>query len=270
MRRMSWCAAAVLLAATAALAADHPIEGDHLTLTDPSNAARRTVRFRAARDPAIDPHAGGDPRSVGATLEIVGNGAGDGSSGTIVLDTTGWTGLGRPPGTAGYRWDDRTLATGIRRVIFRTAPKNRGTLVVTGGGSAWPYRVSQAQGAIDVRFTVGGSDVYCARFTAFDHNAPPRVVASAAPPPASCFTAPPGPCGDGIAAGTEECDDGNTTSGDGCSATCQLENTSALCAGVPTVSGTAIRSIRIAAGLEKPTDVAAPVLDPNRVFVVEQ
>ncbi|MGH7962352.1 MAG: DUF4215 domain-containing protein, partial [Candidatus Binatia bacterium] len=31
-------------------------------------------------------------------------------------------------------------------------------------------------------------------------------------------------CGDGVVqAGVEQCDDGNTTSGDGCSATCQLE-----------------------------------------------
>jgi fibro-slime domain-containing protein len=30
-------------------------------------------------------------------------------------------------------------------------------------------------------------------------------------------------CGDGKITGTEECDDGNTVSGDGCSATCQLE-----------------------------------------------
>src|SRR5437016_9875473 len=107
MRRMSWCAAAVLLAATAALAADHPIEGDRLVLTDPSNPARRTVRFRAARDPAIDPRATADPRSMGAILEIAGSGSGDGATGTISLDPGRWTGLGRPAGAAGYRWDDR-------------------------------------------------------------------------------------------------------------------------------------------------------------------
>src|SRR5262249_30295002 len=30
-------------------------------------------------------------------------------------------------------------------------------------------------------------------------------------------------CGDGLVRGTEECDDGNTVSGDGCSATCKKE-----------------------------------------------
>src|SRR5947208_12666839 len=272
MRRSLLRAAALgLVMAAAALATDHPIVGDRLVLTDPSTPARRTVRFRAARDPAIDPRAAADPRSMGAILEIAGSAAGDGATGTISLDPGRWTGLGHPAGAAGYRWDDRAATNGVRRIMFRTGAKNRGILVVTGGGAAWPYRVTQPQAAIDVRFTVGTGDVYCAHFTSFSRNAPPRVVASDAPPPSSCGSMPPpGPCGNGVAEGTEECDDGNVVSGDGCSATCQLENTSAVCAGVPTVAGPAIRSVRIAAGLEKPTDVTAPRLDPNRIFVGEQ
>ena len=39
------------------------------------------------------------------------------------------------------------------------------------------------------------------------------------PPPDGCKPI----CGDGIQAGTETCDDGNTLSGDGCSARCQIE-----------------------------------------------
>ena len=37
--------------------------------------------------------------------------------------------------------------------------------------------------------------------------------------PSACATV----CGDGIVAGTEECDDGNTASNDGCSASCEGE-----------------------------------------------
>jgi cysteine-rich repeat protein len=85
---------------------------------------------------------------------------------------------------------------------------------------------------------------------------------------ASC--GPPPVCGDGVAAGTEECDDGGTMSGDGCSSTCQLENTSALCAGVATVAGTSIDSVLVASGLEEPVYVTAPPLDSNRTFVIEQ
>src|SRR3989442_4219179 len=167
-------AAAILVMAAAALAADHPMEGDRLLLTDPSNPARRVVRFRAARDPAIDPHATGDPRSVGATLEIAGTGAGDGATGTISLNPMRWTGLGRPAGSAGYRYDDRAATTGVRRVIFRPGPKNRGTLVVTGGGAAPPHRLAPPPAAIDVRVTVGTGDLYCAHFWSFSRNAVPR------------------------------------------------------------------------------------------------
>src|SRR5690348_5757258 len=77
-------------------------------------------------------------------------------------------------------------------------------------------------------------------------------------------------CGDGFVEGTEECDDGNTTSGDGCSATCQLENTSAICDGIPAVAGTAIKAVAVASGLAHPVYVTAPPLDPNRLFIVEQ
>jgi cysteine-rich repeat protein len=41
---------------------------------------------------------------------------------------------------------------------------------------------------------------------------------------ATCETeGPPNVCGDGTVGGSEQCDDGNTTSGDGCSATCSFE-----------------------------------------------
>jgi cysteine-rich repeat protein len=39
-------------------------------------------------------------------------------------------------------------------------------------------------------------------------------------------------CGDGIVDGTEQCDDGNTMNGDGCSSTCHIEN-GFLCSGMP-------------------------------------
>lgn len=49
----------------------------------------------------------------------------------------------------------------------------------------------------------------------------------------ACATPPP-VCGDGIKSGTEACDDGNLTNGDGCSSTCQVEPGFA-CAGNPSV-----------------------------------
>ncbi len=80
----------------------------------------------------------------------------------------------------------------------------------------------------------------------------------------------PAVCGDGVADPPEECDDGGIVGGDGCSATCELEDTSAVCAGVGSTSGTDLDSVRIASGLSSPVHVAAPSLDPYRLFIVEQ
>jgi cysteine-rich repeat protein len=80
-----------------------------------------------------------------------------------------------------------------------------------------------------------------------------------------------GECGDGVAEPpSEECDDGNVASGDGCSSTCRLENASALCAGIPFVSGAAIDSEIVASGFDRPLHLTAPALDTRRLFVVEQ
>src|SRR5881296_2449992 len=98
--RCSLPALAVLLAlASVALATDHPIAGDSLLLKDPMAAADRKVRFKATREAAIDPSQAGDPRALGATLEIAGESPGDGMTGPITLNPTVWTGLGRPAGS---------------------------------------------------------------------------------------------------------------------------------------------------------------------------
>ena len=87
----------------------------------------------------------------------------------------------------------------------------------------------------------------------------------AQPPRASAQT-----CGDGLAEPPEACDDANLVNGDGCSSTCDLENGSARCAGVPTSPGTDLDAVRIASGLSSPIYVTAPPLDPNRLLVVEK
>jgi cysteine-rich repeat protein len=256
-----------LALASVARAADHPVAGDALVLRDPLAENARRLRFVARRDGAVDAHRLSDPRTAGATLEVAGSGFGDGASGAIPLDAAHWRGLGRPAGSRGWRYSDPARSSGVRTVVVRGGP--RGTIVVTGGGPAWPYRVAQPQAAIDVRLSIG-DDVWCAEFDAFARNRPGRVVARPAPAPPDCRPGSSAVCGDGVATGREECDDGNTTSGDGCSATCTLEDVSALCAGVPATSGTALRLRRVATGLAQPLHATAGRLDPTRVFVVEQ
>ncbi len=79
-------------------------------------------------------------------------------------------------------------------------------------------------------------------------------------------------CGNGITEPGEQCDDANVQNGDGCSATCQLEGGACndVCAGVVPVSGTSIKSQRIASGLTLPLFVAAPPRDVSRIFVIEK
>jgi cysteine-rich repeat protein len=53
--------------------------------------------------------------------------------------------------------------------------------------------------------------------------APPPPIDAATPPMIDATPPPPPVCGNGIVEGAEQCDDGNTISGDGCSATCLWE-----------------------------------------------
>jgi cysteine-rich repeat protein len=234
-------------------------------MKDPGDPARRRVLFRSSKQPAIAPDASNDPRVGGATLEVIGSGAGDGSTGALGLPEEFWTALGNPPGSKGFKFLDRSSTQGVSKVLFKPGA-NGGRLLIRGGGEAWPYEITQPQGEITVRFT-SGEDTFCSTFEEFLRNEPGSVLARDAAPPIACGSPS---CGDGLADGVEECDDGNTLSGDGCSSLCALENVSAICAGIPTVSGTSITTVRIATGLEFPVHVAAPPLDPNRLFVVEQ
>ncbi|HEY2775197.1 MAG TPA: PQQ-dependent sugar dehydrogenase [Candidatus Binatia bacterium] len=86
---------------------------------------------------------------------------------------------------------------------------------------------------------------------------------------AACACVIPANCGNGTVEAPEQCDDNNNTNGDGCSATCQLENASAICAGIPTSSGTGVTA-EFVASFSFPIHATAPPLDPSRLFVVER
>ncbi|HWP65556.1 MAG TPA: PQQ-dependent sugar dehydrogenase [Candidatus Limnocylindria bacterium] len=251
-----------------AAAEDHPVAGDRLSLKDPGSPAKRRVTFRAVRDAAIDPARLGDPTVLGATLEVAGTGVGDGDTGPLALDAGRWKGLGSPPGARGYRYLDRARTSGVERVVLKGG-KRGGRLIVTGGGAAWPYVVTQPQsGPIDVRLAIG-DHVLCASFTELRGRVG-KVKGRRAPPPPDCSSTPPAVCGNGTIEVGEQCDDGGVEDGDGCSALCRIENDMGVCAGVPTTPGTAIRSVLVASGLDKPLYVTAPRFDTARLFIVEQ
>ena len=260
---------AIVLSASA-FAADALIEGDRLLMADPSSGRFRSFTFRDAGDRQIPPVLSSDPRLVGATLRVRGTAPGDGSSGTIVLPPgSGWKGLGVPAGSRGYRYFDGARTTGVKLVQIATSPTGGGKLSISAGGQNWPYVIGQPQGPVSVVVEVGG-DRLCALFSSFEQNFAGKVTAQHAAAPAACDPGPSVACGNGVVDPGEECDDGNSTSGDGCSSTCTLEDASALCAGIATGSGGTLRSRRVASGLSSPTAIAAPRLDTRRVFVVEE
>ncbi len=256
------------LLSASVIAADRPVAGDSLTLKDPANPNGNAVKFKAAKDPAIVTSTGDDPTSVGATLEVRGANPSDGAAGPISLPANLWKGLGNPAGSKGYKFIDKARADGVKTVVIKPG-NNGGTLSISGGGSDWTYAITQPQGAVDVALTIG-DDTYCARFSTFTQNVPGLVKAKNAAAPASCGPPAPTDCGNGVAEDDEECDDGGTADGDGCSSTCTLEDTSAVCEGVASTPGTGLDGIRVASGLTRPLHITAPRLDPSRLFISEQ
>jgi len=79
-----------------AVAEDLPIAGDRLVLKDTGAPAARRFKFRAARDAGLDLSKVGDPTTLGAMLEVVGDSAGDGDTGRLTLDASRWKALGSP------------------------------------------------------------------------------------------------------------------------------------------------------------------------------
>lgn len=65
-----------------------------------------------------------------------------------------------------------------------------------------------------------------------------------------CVVAAAPTCGDGIAVGSEACDDGNATTGDGCTPTCTLEpDTSGCCSSSPEPLGSGLLALGLGLGL---------------------
>jgi len=168
-------------------AADHSIAGDKIRITDPADPARRRFFFRTIREPEILATMLDDPRVVSASLEVTGTNAGDGATGTLILPAMTWKGLGSPAGTNGYLYYDRTAPSGVTKVLLRPGqPGGRGgTLAITGRGINWPYTITQPQGPISLRFTVG-TTTYCAQFVDLAHNRVGSVLATRAAPPPMC------------------------------------------------------------------------------------
>jgi hypothetical protein len=178
-------AAAVLtvLAGAPAFATEYPLRGEYLRIGAHPNGGRSRIRFGATSD-LIGERArpGADPRVVGAFLEVVGDGVRGADVPPIPLPASTWRALGDPPGSRGYRYFDASCRFGVRKAALRFGAVT--SLAVTGGGPAWPYRMSGMPGTVMVRLTVG-DEVYCATFETFERRRG-ALVARYNSPPTSC------------------------------------------------------------------------------------
>ena len=192
----------------------------------------------------------------------------------------------------GANWQN----TGTKWKYKNTVTKNR---VLIGDGklkvklkSDVTYTLADdgSQGTVNAQVQFGAGTRYCLQCTGNSRDDASKFLGKECPvtacdsEPSACnpsntttstssttSTTVPSTCGNGTIEGSEECDDGGTSPGDGCDATCQLESMNpAVCAGVPTVAGTNLDAVPIASGLEAPVHIAAARLDPSRVFIVEQ
>lgn len=152
---------ALCVPGTPACAADRPIPGQRLYLAD--SGALRRLELRAVGD-AIEPPAAdgpGDPTVAGATL-VVRNPA-TAEELRIELPAGGWQSVeraGEPRAARGYRYRDRTRASGP---CF-DAQLAAGKLIVKCGGTAGFTLDEPAQGALAVALELGTDRVLCARF----------------------------------------------------------------------------------------------------------
>jgi hypothetical protein len=163
-----------------------PIGGKKLVLkAKPADAAKKTLAL-VARDPAITlgggSGSGDDPTRGGARLRLVSTGA-DAFDATFPLPANGWSLVGKPGSSKGYRYKDETLAAGPVKAAVLKGGK---LLKIAGKGPALPHTLAADPDPVDVVFTMGGVQL-CLRFGGTTKlTAGKSFKASNAPPPGAC------------------------------------------------------------------------------------
>jgi len=182
MVKMAWMAALLIAVASAVPAADYPLAVGVLRLDDPpTGPAGRRFRFRVNKQVTITAAIIPDPTIAGATLEVSGSGAGDGTSGVQFLPAANWKVLRN----GGYYYRDRSASNGVSQVRIAPRGKVSGYVHMSGRSANWQYAVTQPQTAVRIRLAIGG-DVYCAEATDLQPNRAGIAYAKANPAPASC------------------------------------------------------------------------------------
>ncbi len=169
------------MAATAS-ALDHPLATGVIRLEDPAgHAFQRRFRFRIGKQVQINTATLPDPTFSGATLEVFGTGAGDGNTGVLTLPAATWRRLR----SGGYHYRDHSAINGVSQVLIVPRGSLGGALHISGRTANWPYQVTQPQGTIKVKLTIG-TDVYCAAISELQPNRAGIAFGKKAAAPVDC------------------------------------------------------------------------------------
>lgn len=190
-----------LLCAVTAPAETTLVGGKSARLVNRTGTDRDLATFRITKDPSLFTLI--DPCSAPTTLRLRTSGQ---DSGDIPLPCAKW----RRAGTGFLYIGSPGDPGGVQRVLYKS-----GRLIANLKGNGYGALTGPVS-FVEARFSVGATR-YCGRFSDLRTNKPDVVAARG--PSAGCTPI----CGDGHVDGGEQCDDGNTTSGDCCSATCQFE-----------------------------------------------
>ncbi len=197
------------------------IGGRSLTVDTRRAPSRHRFSFKAVKEIYVVPLS--DPGTEGSAVLIRWTGvAGSGAGRTelIELDPDRWRGLGKPAGSRGYRYSDKTQsAGGVRSVTFKPGSSG-GTLKILAKGENFAWEISGPNDAVWVHFRVE-DEWYCAEMGGTVRRNEDGLYQSsgALAPNGGC---PDQICGNGVQELGEDCDDGNLDDGDTCPNDCTL------------------------------------------------
>jgi hypothetical protein len=169
---------------TATTGSDYLLSGRRLAMSDAGPAARGlTITSKARIVPAPGLHGGTDPTLGGATLEVVNPTTSE--TATIALPAAGWRGVGSPPGSKGYRYDDHFAALGPCSQALVSSTR----FSVRCGGAGIGFSLNEpSQGSLVVRFSMGSEGLRrCMLFGgSVKRDIPGLFIAVKAPEPVTC------------------------------------------------------------------------------------
>ena len=219
----SWARAAiagvVLGLVGAASAADNTIPGK-IAIIKPGKLAKGLFKPTAGDFPLDGSPLAAFPAGGFANLQVFDTTAPGAGAVSYDLPQANWKGLGNPAGSKGFKYkglgtpEDPCKVVLIKPSIIKFVCKGAGVTLAP-----------PAAGNIAGILTTEPGSRYCGSFGGQDiKNVPDLFKRKEAPAPGSCPSVPGAPdCGDGLTQAGEQCDDGDEDSGDGCSATCELE-----------------------------------------------